>query len=78
LGIHNFGALQETGISDDRQAAKFLVLARDNGLVAAPGNGGPNEGALGPRFAIPNAYGAYLRDPDDHVICAYIVGLDRA
>lgn len=33
--------------------------------------GGIDEGAPGPRGAVPNAYGAYLRDPDGNKICAY-------
>ncbi len=33
--------------------------------------GGADEGAPGPRGAVPHAYGAYLRDPDGNKICAY-------
>jgi catechol 2,3-dioxygenase-like lactoylglutathione lyase family enzyme len=33
--------------------------------------GGMDEGAPGLRGAVPNAYGAYLRDPDGNKICAY-------
>jgi catechol 2,3-dioxygenase-like lactoylglutathione lyase family enzyme len=33
--------------------------------------GGMDEGAPGPRGAVPHAYGAYLRDPDGNKICAY-------
>ena len=33
--------------------------------------GGVDEGAPGPRGAVPHAYGAYLRDPDGNKICAY-------
>jgi catechol 2,3-dioxygenase-like lactoylglutathione lyase family enzyme len=101
LGIRNLGAFQKTGISYGRTAAELLVLAPDNGLAAAPGNGGTigfkapsraavdafhaaglakggtDEGAPGPRFAVPDAYGAYLRDPDGHKICAYVFGPDR-
>ncbi|MEY4270370.1 MAG: hypothetical protein RLZZ58_1586 [Pseudomonadota bacterium] len=33
--------------------------------------GGRDEGAPGPRGAVPHAYGAYLRDPDGNKICAY-------
>lgn len=33
--------------------------------------GGSDEGAPGPRGAAPNAYGAYLRDPDGNKLCAY-------
>jgi catechol 2,3-dioxygenase-like lactoylglutathione lyase family enzyme len=33
--------------------------------------GGTDEGLPGPRGAVPNAYGAYLRDPDGNKICAY-------
>jgi hypothetical protein len=89
--------------SDDRnRSARFydVALAPDNGLVAAPGNGGTirfnapsraavdafhgaglahggaDEGAPGPRFAAPCAYGGYPRDPVGHKICAYIFGPD--
>lgn len=34
-------------------------------------NGGTDEGAPGPREVLPNAYGAYLRDPDGNKICSY-------
>jgi catechol 2,3-dioxygenase-like lactoylglutathione lyase family enzyme len=34
-------------------------------------SGGIDEGAPGARGAVPNAYGAYLRDPDGNKICAY-------
>lgn len=34
-------------------------------------NGGTDEGAPGPREVLPNAYGAYLRDPDGNKICTY-------
>ncbi len=34
-------------------------------------NGGVDEGAPGPREVLPNAYGAYLRDPDGNKICTY-------
>lgn len=33
--------------------------------------GGSDDGAPGTRDAVPNAYGAYLRDPDGNKICAY-------
>lgn len=33
--------------------------------------GGTDAGAPGPRGAVPNAYGAYLFDPDGNKICAY-------
>lgn len=33
--------------------------------------GGRCEGAPGPRDVAPNAYAAYLRDPDGNKICAY-------
>jgi catechol 2,3-dioxygenase-like lactoylglutathione lyase family enzyme len=45
--------------------------------AAGLANGGTDEGAPGPRFAVADAYGAYLRDPDGHKICAYIFGPDR-
>ncbi len=37
------------------------------GLLA----GGRDMGSPGPRGAVPNAYGAYLTDPDGNKICAY-------
>jgi catechol 2,3-dioxygenase-like lactoylglutathione lyase family enzyme len=40
--------------------------------AAGLANGGSDEGAPGPRPNAPgNAYGAYLRDPDGHKICAF-------
>jgi catechol 2,3-dioxygenase-like lactoylglutathione lyase family enzyme len=33
--------------------------------------GGTDAGSPGPRRAVPNAYGAYLLDPDGNKICAY-------
>ncbi len=33
--------------------------------------GGTCEGEPGPRDVMPNAYAAYLRDPDGNKICAY-------
>jgi catechol 2,3-dioxygenase-like lactoylglutathione lyase family enzyme len=48
----------------NRQAVDAFHAA---GLVA----GGTDEGPPGPRGAVPNAYGAYLRDPDGNKICAY-------
>jgi catechol 2,3-dioxygenase-like lactoylglutathione lyase family enzyme len=40
--------------------------------AAGLANGGSDEGAPGPRPMVPgNAYGAYLRDPDGHKICAF-------
>jgi len=34
-------------------------------------NGGTSEGAPGPRQQAGGRYGAYLRDPDGHKLCAY-------
>lgn len=34
-------------------------------------NGGTDEGAPGPREVRPNAYGAYIRDPDGNKLCTY-------
>jgi catechol 2,3-dioxygenase-like lactoylglutathione lyase family enzyme len=40
--------------------------------AAGVANGGSDEGAPGPRPNAPgNAYGAYLRDPDGHKVCAF-------
>ena len=39
--------------------------------AAGLATGGRDEGAPGPRGAVPHAYGAYLRDPDGNKICAY-------
>jgi len=45
--------------------------AVDAFYVAGLAAGGRDAGAPGPRGAVPHAYGAYLRDPDGHKICAY-------
>jgi catechol 2,3-dioxygenase-like lactoylglutathione lyase family enzyme len=40
--------------------------------AAGLANGGSDDGAPGPRPNAPgNAYGAYLRDPDGHKVCAF-------
>ena len=39
-------------------------------------NGGVCEGAPGPREVLPNAYGAYLRDPDGNKICTYCMAAE--
>ena len=40
--------------------------------AAGVANGGSDDGAPGPRPNAPgNAYGAYLRDPDGHKVCAF-------
>ena len=36
-------------------------------------NGGTCEGEPGPRDVMPNAYAAYLRDPDGNKICTYCI-----
>ena len=40
--------------------------------------GGSDEGAPGPRGAVPNAYGAYLRDPDGNKLCAYCFKAEKS
>ena len=48
------------------------MAAVDAFHAAGLANGGTDEGAPGPRPNAPgNAYGAYLRDPDGHKICAF-------
>lgn len=44
----------------------------ENGLA----NGGKCEGEPGPRDVMPNAYAAYLRDPDGNKICAYCMNAE--
>ncbi len=39
-------------------------------------NGGTCEGEPGPREVMPNAYGAYLRDPDGNKICTYCMAAE--
>lgn len=39
--------------------------------AAGLANGGTCEGEPGPREAVPNSYGAYLRDPDGNKVCAF-------
>ena len=48
----------------DRTAVAAFHAA---GLAA----GGKDAGVPGPRGAVPNAFGAYLLDPDGNKICAY-------
>lgn len=45
--------------------------AVDEFYAGGMANGGACEGEPGPREVMPNAYGAYLRDPDGNKICAY-------
>jgi catechol 2,3-dioxygenase-like lactoylglutathione lyase family enzyme len=42
--------------------------------VAGLTAGGSDAGAPGPRGAVEQAYGVYLRDPDGNKICAYCFG----
>ena len=44
--------------------------AVDQFHAAGMAKGGTDEGAPGPRDFAPNAYAAYLRDPDGNKICA--------
>lgn len=66
----------------DGQAASFanggtvgLIAASraavDQFHAAGLAGGGSCEGPPGPRPFPPNAYGAYLRDPDGNKLCAY-------
>jgi catechol 2,3-dioxygenase-like lactoylglutathione lyase family enzyme len=48
------------------------VAAVDAFHAASVANGGSDEGAPGHRPNAPgNAYGAYVRDPDGHKLCAF-------
>ncbi len=52
----------------------FMASSRkavDGFHEAGLANGGTCEGEPGPRDVMPNAYGAYLRDPDGNKLCAY-------
>lgn len=61
----SFGNGSTLGLSaDSRQAV-------DDFHAAGLASGGTCEGAPGPRPFSPDAYGAYLRDPDGNKICAY-------
>ncbi|WP_317932103.1 VOC family protein [Halioxenophilus sp. WMMB6] len=42
--------------------------------AAALANGGSCEGEPGPREVVPNAYGAYVRDPDGNKFSIYAFG----
>ncbi len=44
--------------------------------AAGLANGGACEGEPGPRDVMPNAYGAYLRDPDGNKLCAYCMAAE--
>lgn len=45
--------------------------AVNNFHAEALANGGTCDGPPGPRQFAPNAYGAYVRDPDGNKFCAY-------
>ncbi len=52
----------------------FAAASREavnNFHAEALANGGTCEGPPGPRAFSPNAYGAYVRDPDGNKFCAY-------
>jgi len=51
---------------------KAIHEFHENGLA----NGGTCEGEPGPRDVMPNAYAAYLRDPDNNKICAYCMNAE--
>ena len=72
LGIGRLGDFLDQGLAYGFRAAEFLVLRPLDGSAATPGNGVTiGFKAPGPRGAVPNAYGAYLRDPDGNKLCAY-------
>ena len=48
--------------------------AVDRFHAAGMANGGRDEGAPGPRDFAPNAYAAYMRDPDGNKVCAVCFG----
>jgi len=49
------------------------AAAVDAWHAAGLANGGTCEGAPGPREAAGGRHGAYLRDPDGHKLCAYVM-----
>jgi catechol 2,3-dioxygenase-like lactoylglutathione lyase family enzyme len=57
-----FGFVAPDSVSVDRWHAAGLA------------QGGACEGEPGPRPAAGGRYGAYLRDPDGHKLCAYAAG----
>jgi catechol 2,3-dioxygenase-like lactoylglutathione lyase family enzyme len=64
------------GVATAANGATLGFQAPDRAAVeafhaAGLANGGQDAGAPGPRGAVPNAYGAYLLDPDGNKICAY-------
>ncbi len=50
------------------------AAAVDRWHEAGLAQGGSCEGPPGPRQAVGGRYGAYLRDPDGHKLCAYAMG----
>ena len=61
----SFGNGSTFGLSADSRKAV------DDFHAAGLAHGGTCGGAPGPRAFAPNAYGAYLRDPDGNKLCAF-------
>lgn len=58
-----------TGAGDPHGMGAAIDTFFANGIAA----GGSDEGAPGPREAIPNSYAAYLRDPTGNKLVAWCV-----
>jgi catechol 2,3-dioxygenase-like lactoylglutathione lyase family enzyme len=74
LGAPRDGQLACHGNGDTFGFSAADSAAVDAWHAAGLANGGTDEGEPGPREAAGGRYGAYLRDPDGHKLCAYAAG----
>ena len=71
IGAPRDGQIATNGNGDTLGFSAPDAAAVDRWYAAGLAHGGSCEGAPGPREAAGGRYGAYLRDPDGHKICAY-------
>jgi catechol 2,3-dioxygenase-like lactoylglutathione lyase family enzyme len=79
-GVHFMLAVPRDGEAASHGNGETLGFAApdaasvDRWHAAGLAQGGTCEGEPGPRAAAGGRYGAYLRDPDGHKLCAYAAG----
>jgi catechol 2,3-dioxygenase-like lactoylglutathione lyase family enzyme len=71
LGPPRDGEAASCGNGDTLGFAAPDAASVDRWHAAGLAHGGRSEGEPGPRAAAGGRYGAYLRDPDGHKLCAY-------
>ena len=71
LGAPRDGQLASHGNGDTLGLSAPDSAAVDRWHASGLKSGGTCEGPPGPRAAAGGRYGAYLRDPDGHKLCAY-------